>query len=154
MNIDPGTGEVLTDSDAPAEMEIVPLNLAALDENALLAMFPSPVQAAGALIWAREANSRAPKALSGYRRALRKAQRDKKIALGRAVKDLREDFPRATLTELRELAYGADDRVISTLDAEDDAWLEFEYAKDYAAAIKEDIDILRSINANLRGEHR
>lgn len=154
MNTDPMTGGVL-ETDAVAEsMELVPLNLAALDEAALLAMFPTPVQAAGALIWARATLSRAPKALSDYRTKLRKAQRDKKIAIGRAVKNLREEFPRATLTELRDLAYGADDRVIAALDAEDDAWLEFEYAKDYAVAIKEDIEILRSINANFRGEHR
>ncbi|MGU3424007.1 hypothetical protein ACLBWV_03655 [Microbacterium paraoxydans] len=157
MTVNFETGEVVDEIEAAENvggMELVPLNLAALDESALLAMFPTPVQAAGALIWARQANNRAPKALSDYRRALRKAQRDKKIALGLAVKDMRVEYPRATLTELREIAYGADDRVIRALDAEDDAWLEFEYAKDYAAAIKEDIEILRSINANFRGEHR
>lgn len=154
MNTDPTTGEVLETDEVAESMELVPLNLAALDETALLAMFPTPVQAAGALIWARQANNRAPKALATYRAKLRRAQRDKKIAVGLAVKALREDFPRATLTELRELAYGADDRVIRSLDAEDDAWLAFEYAKDFAAAVKEDIELLRSINANFRGEHR
>ncbi|MFB7843601.1 hypothetical protein [Microbacterium sp. NPDC056052] len=152
MNVDQSTGEV-TD-DAPESMELVPLNLAALSEDELLAVLPTPVQAAGALIRARETNARAPRALSRYRGILRKAQRDKKVALGRAVKDLRAEFPRATLTELRELAYGADERVIAALDAEDDAWLAFEYAKDFAAAIQEDIEILRSLNANFRGEHR
>lgn len=152
MNVDPATGEV-TD-DAPESMELVPLNLAGLSEDELLALLPTPVQASGALVQARAVNARAPKALSHYRRILRKAQRDKKVAVGRAVKDLRTEFPRATLTELRDLAYGADDRVIEALDAEDDAWLAFEYAKDYAAAIKEDIEILRSLNANFRGEHR
>ncbi|PRB09248.1 hypothetical protein CQ047_11255 [Microbacterium sp. MYb72] len=149
------TVDTQSEVDEVAErMELVPLELAGLDEADLLAMFPTPVQAAGALVWARATNANAPRALNEYRKKLRKAQRDKKIAVGRAVKELRAELPRATLTELRELAYGADDRVIAALDAEDDAWLAYEYAKDYAAAIKEDIEILRSINANFRGEHR
>lgn len=31
---------------------------------------------------------------------------------------------------------------------------DFEYARDYDRAIGRDIDILRSLNANFRGEHR
>ncbi len=34
------------------------------------------------------------------------------------------------------------------------AWLLLEYARDYDRAIGRDIDILRSLNANFRGEHR
>ena len=39
-------------------------------------------------------------------------------------------------------------------EARDTAWLLFEYARDYDRAIGRDIDILRSLNANMRGEHR
>ena len=147
-DVDPVTGEII---DAPENMELVPLNLAALDEDALAHLLPTPGQIHGALLIARGKNAKAPSVLSKYRGALRKAETNLKIQLGLAVKLLREDFPRATLTELRDLAYG-DDRVRAAVDHRDDAWLMFEYAKDFAGMIAEDIEILRSINKNLRGE--
>lgn len=147
-DVDPVTGEVI---DSPENMELVPLNLAAIDEEQLQALLPTPGQIHGALIIARGKNAKAPAVLATYRAKLKKAETDLKVALGLAVQLLREDFPRATLTELRDLAYG-DDRVRAAVDRRDDAWLMFEYAKDFARMIAEDIEILRSINKNLRGE--
>ncbi|MCC4906938.1 hypothetical protein [Microbacterium sp. cx-59] len=147
-DVDPVTGEVI---EAPENMELVPLNLAALDEDAIAHLLPTPGQIHAALIIARGKNAKAPSVLSKYRGKLKRAETTLKIQLGLAVKLLREDFPRATLTELRDLAYG-DDRVRAAVDARDDAWLMFEYAKDFAAMIGEDIEILRSINKNLRSE--
>jgi hypothetical protein len=146
--VDPVTGEVI---DTPENMELVPLNLAALDEHAIAHLLPTPGQIHAALIIARGKNAKAPAVLSQYRGKLKKAETTLKIQLGLAVKLLREDFPRATLTELRDLAY-SDERVRAAVDARDDAWLMFEYAKDFAGMIAEDIEILRSINKNLRSE--
>lgn len=146
--VDPITGEVI---DSPG-MELVPLNLAALAEDELLALFPTPVQAAGALIRARAANARIPGALNEYRGKFRAAENAHKLALAKAVRDLAVEFPRATLTERRMLAV-EDERVKAAQDDLDTAWLLFEFARDKAKAVTEDIDILRSINANFRQEH-
>lgn len=147
-NVDPVTGEVI---DSPEHMELVPLNLAALDENALAQLLPTPGQLHAALIIARGKNAKAPSVIARYRGALKRAETDLKVRVGLAVKALREDFPRATLTELRDLAY-SDDTVRTAVDRRDDAWLLFEYAKDFAQMIGEDIEVLRSLNKNLRAE--
>lgn len=150
MNLDPQTAEVI---DEPAGMELVPLNLGAISEDDLAQLFPTPAQAMAALIQARTVLAKAPGALNTYRGKLRRAQRDTKLAVAITVKSLREDFPRATLSELRDFAL-VDDRVKTAIDAEDTAWLMFEYAKDFSRTVSEDVEVLRSINANLRGEHR
>ncbi|MDI9889939.1 hypothetical protein [Microbacterium sp. IEGM 1404] len=146
--VDPVTGEVI---ESPDDMELVPLNLAALDEDALAQLLPTPGQLHAALIIARGKNAKAPSVIARYRGSLKRAETDLKVQLGIAVKTLREDFPRATLTELRDLAYG-EDRVRTAVDRRDDAWLLFEYAKDFARMIGEDIEVLRSLNKNLRPE--
>lgn len=149
MNTDTTTGEV---TDGPG-MELVPLNLAALSEEQLLELLPTPIQAAGALIHARTANARAPHALNEYRGKLRDAEKVLRVATAMAVRDLAVEYPRATLTERRMLAV-VDERVISAQDAVDTAWLLYEFARDYAKSIAIDIEVLRSLNANFRDEHR
>lgn len=147
-DVDPVTGEVI---EAPAHMELVPLNLAGLDEDALAQLLPTPGQLHAALIIARGKNAKAPSVLAKYRKELRQAENDLAVQRGIAVKNLRDEFPRATLTELRELAH-VEDRVRMAVDRRDEAWLLFEYAKDFARMIGEDIEVLRSLNKNLRGE--
>lgn len=145
----PITGEVTED----IGMELVPLNLAALSEDELLEMFPTPMQAMGALIHARSTNARAPHALNAYRAKLRTAENAMRVTLAKVVRDLADEYPRANMTERRMLAH-ADERMIAAQDALDTAWLLYEFARDYAKAIAQDIEVLRSINANLRPEHR
>lgn len=135
------------------EIGLVPLNLSAMSEEALIALFPTPIQAAGALILARETAARAPRALSKYRTQLQKAERSLQVELALALRRLAEEFPRSTMTERKILA-SSDEKVSEAQDARDDAWLMFEYARDYDKAIGRDIDILRSLNANFRGEHK
>jgi hypothetical protein len=147
--VDPITGEVV---DEPS-MELVPLNLAALDEDELIAMFPTPIQAAGALLHARHVNARAPHALNEYRTALVKAENMLRLALAKTVRDLATEYPRATLTERKLLAV-EDERMKTAQDERDTAWLLFEFARDYAKAIAQDIEVLRSLNANFRTEHK
>lgn len=150
MNADPATGEIV---ETVPGFDIVPLNIAILDEDLIAQWAPTPAQAAGALGMARAKNLAAPKALDHYRRLLAKAERDKKVALGLAVHKLREEYgPRYTMTELRELAYGVDERLKTAMDARDEAWLMFEYAKDFADAIATDVTLLQSITKSLNGE--
>jgi len=147
--VDEETGVV---EDAP--MELVPLNLSALSEDELLAMLPTPVQCAGALMYARQVAERAPKALNKLRKALKDRDRELTIVLALAARDLLSAYPRMPMTERRDLARAEDSRVTDAQEARDEAWLLLEYARDYDRSIGRDIDILRSLNANFRGEHR
>ncbi|KJL49509.1 hypothetical protein RS84_00222 [Microbacterium hydrocarbonoxydans] len=152
IHADPMTGTVV--HTAPG-FDIVPLDIAMLDEELLAQWAPTPVQIAGALAMARAKNLSAPAALDDYRRKLQRAERSKKVALGMALKKLRDEYgPRYTMTELRELAYGTDQRLIDAMDAHDDAWLAFEYAKDFAEAIERDVSLLQSIAKRVGGENR
>ena len=150
MNVDPVTGEV---EESPG-VDLVPLNLAGLDEAELLALFPTPVQCAGALIKARAMVARAPAVLNEYRTALAVAERDLTIAVAKGARDLLAEYPRMPMTERRDLARATDDRVLAAQEARDTAWLLLQYAKDKKDALFEDVGILRSLNANFRGEHR
>lgn len=150
MNVHPLTGEV----DESPGVELVPLNLAALSEDELLAMFPTPVQCAGALIHARAMVARAPRVLNEYRTALAKAERDLTIAVAKGARDLLAEYPRMPMTERRDLARATDDKVLAAQEARDTAWLLLQYAKDKKDSLFEDVGILRSLNANFRGEHR
>lgn len=152
MSVNFTTGEV--EDDDPTGMDLVPLNLAALNEDELIALLPTPVQCAGALQYARQAAARAPKALNELRHALADRERELTIALAVASRDLLAKYPRMPMTERRDLARAEDDRVRTAQEARDSAWLLLEYARDYDRAIGRDIDILRSLNANMRGEHR
>ncbi len=149
-HVDPASGVLVT---IPAGFDIVPLNVAILDEDLLAQWSPTPAQVIGALSIARAKNIAAPGALADYRQKLKDAERERKIALGLAVKKLRDEYGRgATMTELRELAYGVDERLMRAVDAYDEAWLLFEYAKDFAAAVERDVTLLQSIAKSMRGE--
>lgn len=150
MIVDERTGEV----DESPGVELVPLNLAGLDEAELLGMFPTPVQCAGALLRARASVTRAPAVLNEYRNQLATRERDLTIALAIAARDLLAEYPRMPMTERRDLARAVDDRVRTAQEVRDDAWLALQYAKDKKDALFEDIGILRSLNANMRGETR
>lgn len=154
MNVNPLTGEVDEDTSPGTDIELVPLNLAALSEDELTAMFPTPMQCAGALVYARQVTARAPKALNDYRTKLKAAERELTVALAMGARDLLSEYPRMPMTERRDLARALDERVMAAQEAVDTAWLLLEYARDYDRAIGRDIDILRSLNANFRGEHR
>jgi hypothetical protein len=150
VNIDENTGEVF--DDAPEPMAVVPLNLAELNEDQLAQLIPTPAQAAAALGYARAVAARAPAALNRYRRELRTAERELTIALALGAEKVLEIYPRMAMTERRDIARATDARVKAAQDAVDTAWLTLEYARDYDRAIGRDIDILRSLNANLRTE--
>lgn len=154
MTVNFGAGEVTEDEAVVAGMDMVPLNLAALSEDELLAMLPTPVQCAGALQYARQVAARAPKALNELRTALAQRERELTIAVAIGARDLLTEYPRLPMSERRDIARATDKRVSEAQEARDTAWLLLEYARDYDRAIGRDIDILRSLNANFRGEHR
>lgn len=151
MDVNPLTGEV--EESPGTDIDLVPLNLSGLDEDAILAMFPTPMQAAGALLYARQVAARAPAALNKYRTALKRAEKDLTIAIALGAERLLETYARMPMTERRDLARATDPRVAAAEEARDTAWLLLEYARDYDRAIGRDIDILRSLNANLRSDH-
>lgn len=152
--LNPITGEVTDGERMPGtDVELVPLNLAGLDEDAILAMFPTPMQAAGALLYARDVARRAPAALNTSRTALKKAEKALTIAIALGARDLLTEYPRLPMSERRDLARATDPRVIAAQDTAETAWLLHEYTKDFDRMIGRDIDVLRSLNANLRSEH-
>ncbi|WP_193596109.1 hypothetical protein [Microbacterium sp. YJN-G] len=154
MSVNFTTGEVTEDEAAAAGMDMVPLNLAALSEDELVALLPTPVQCAGALQYARQVAARAPKALNELRTALAERERELTIAVAIGARDLLAEYPRLPMSERRDIARATDKRVSEAQEARDTAWLLLEYARDYDRAIGRDIDILRSLNANMRGEFR
>jgi hypothetical protein len=139
MEVDQSTGEVL---------ELVPLNLAELDEQQLAQMIPTPGQCALALVIARQRLARAPKVLNRLSKGVKDARRDLIIARGYArVEANGRD------ADTRKLVAESDARVISAHEALDDAELRLEYGRDLRKSLSEDIEILRSLNANFRTEH-
>ena len=144
MNVDPSTGEVRE----PAEVELVPLNLASLNEQELFQMFPSPVQCAGALLIARRTLAEAPAILAARSKALKDAKRNLISARGYAYQKA-EGRDAAT----RRLVAESNADVIAAWEAIDTCELALEYARERRKSLSEDIDILRSLNANFRGEH-
>ena len=145
--VNPVTGEV---EDAPSVLELVPLDLVNLSEDELIAMFPSPVQVAGALQIARARIGHAPGVLKDLSKAVKTAKRDLLIAKGKAYRDARQAG--FNITDARNYAE-VDGPVIEAREAVDDAELELEFGRDLRKSLTTDIDILRSLNANFRAEH-
>ncbi|WP_102191524.1 hypothetical protein [Microbacterium aurantiacum] len=144
MIVDEETGTVVTSA-----IELVPLNLADLNEDELLGLFPTPVQCAGALIMARKMIARAPAVLAERSKAVKDAKRDLIIARGYA-----RQRAAGRDAETRRLVAESDAEVIQAWEAIDTAELALEYARERRKSLSEDIEILRSLNANFRGEHR
>ena len=137
------TGEVV------ASRQLVPLNLADLNEEALLAMFPTPVQAAGALLLSRRLIAEAPAILNARSKALKDAKRTLLVARAYARK-------RATgsTAEDRKIEQEGDTEVITAGEHVDTCELLLEYAREVRKSLTEDVEILRSLNANFRNEHK
>lgn len=144
--IDPETGEVVE-----RPLEVVAVDIASLDEQELAQLFPTPMQAAGALIKARQAVARAPIALRKVKEELRAAERDLKVAIARTTLELADRHEDMSVTERQRVAE-ADPRVIEAREAHDVAWLALEYARDWDKALGRDVELLRSVNANARAE--
>lgn len=143
--VNPITGEV----DGDLSNQLVPLNLADLDEDALVARFPTPVQAAGALLLARGLIADAPAILNARSKALKDAKRTLLVARGYA----RMKAPGKTADD-RRVEQESDAQVITAGEWVDTCELALEYAREVRKSLSEDIDILRSLNTNFRAEHK
>lgn len=144
--IDPETGEVVE-----RPIELVASDIANIDEDQLIALFPTPAQAAGALLLARQKVARAPRALRDAKMQLKAAERDLRVITGQVTLKLADKYEDMSVSERQKLA-AADDRVREAEEARDVAWLALEYAKDWDRALGRDVELLRSVNANFRQE--
>ncbi|KDA05550.1 hypothetical protein DC31_13750 [Microbacterium sp. CH12i] len=147
MIVDQETGEVT--ENAPTTVELVPLNLAALNEDEIAGMFPTPMQCAAALLQARGMIAQAPAVLAARSKAVKDAKRELIVARGYA-----RQAANGRDAETRRLVAESDAEVLKAWDRIDTAELALEYARERRKSLSEDIDILRSLNANFRGEHR
>ena len=144
MIVDEATGAV-----AESGVELVPLDLAAMNEDELLELFPSPVQCAGALLKARRMIAQAPAVLAARSKAVKDAKRNLIVARGYArQRAVGRD------AETRKLVAESDADLVQAWEAIDVAELALEYAREMRKTLSEDIEILRSLNANFRGEHQ
>jgi hypothetical protein len=144
--IDPETGEVVE-----RPIELVASDIANIDEDQLIALFPTPAQAAGALLLARQKVARAPRALRDAKMQLKAAERDLRVITGRVTLELADKYEGMSVSERQKLA-ASDARVGEAEEARDVAWLALEYAKDWDRALGRDVELLRSVNANFRAE--
>ncbi|NJI61155.1 hypothetical protein HCX50_17145 [Microbacterium oxydans] len=144
MIVDDATGTV-----AEGGVELVPLDLAALNEDELIQLFPTPVQCAGALLKARAMIAHAPAVLAARSKAVKDAKRNLIVARGYA-----RQAAIGRDAETRRLVAESDADVLKAWEAIDVAELALEYAREMRKTLSEDIEILRSLNANFRGEHR
>lgn len=144
MIVDDATGTV-----AESGVELVPLDLAALNEDELIQLFPTPVQCAGALLKARGMIAHAPAVLAARSKAVKDAKRNLIVARGYA-----RQAAIGRDAETRRLVAESDADVLKAWEAIDIAELALEYAREMRKTLSEDIEILRSLNANFRGEHR
>jgi hypothetical protein len=144
MIVDDATGTV-----AESGVELVPLDLAAMDEDELLGLFPTPVQCAGALLKARAMIAHAPAVLAARSKAVKDAKRNLIVARGYA-----RQAAIGRDAETRRLVAESDADVLKAWEEIDVAELALEYAREMRKTLSEDIEILRSLNANFRGEHR
>lgn len=144
--IDPETGEVVE-----RPIELVASDIANIDEDQLIALFPTPAQAAGALLLARQKVARAPRALRDAKMQLKAAERDLRVITGQVTLELADKYDGMSVSERQKLA-ASDARVGEAEEARDVAWLALEYAKDWDRALGRDVELLRSVNANFRQE--
>ena len=145
MNVDETTGEVV-DTEQQA---LVPLDLHRLSEDELAQMMPSPAQVAGAMLIARERIARAPKVLEELSGALKAAKRDLRVATALAFGRYRDEG--WSVGDARALAT-SDEKVQAAQAAADEAELKLEYGRDLRKTLTEDVELLRSLNANYRAE--
>jgi hypothetical protein len=153
VTVNPITGEVeewSPKAEDASEGVLMPMNLAAMSEQEIQQMLPSALQMEGALLISRSRLGRAPQFLREQRERVKAAKRALIIARGYA-------FVRTAGTgseaHRRALA-SVDQAVLDAQDLVDTQELTLEYALDLWAALRKDVDILRSLNANVREERK
>lgn len=155
--VNPVTGEVEGDWRVDAENAdtgiMVPLNLSQLTEAEVVQAFPTAGELEQALLASRTRLGRAAPFLSDASRVLKKTKRDFIVARAVARQNVRETGIWKTEKDV-DAAIDRDDSVQRALTIVDDAALKLEYARELKNSLHMDIEILRSLNSNMRGEVR
>lgn len=147
MSIDTATGEIR--DDAP-DLALVPLHIAELDEEALASLFPTPQQAVGALIIARERLREAPAVLQQRSSDLKQAKRRLIVAQGMSFVALRREG--RTIADARAERDVAPE-VQRAQEQVDTCDLALEYAREVRRTLEVEISMLQTLVRYLTGEH-
>lgn len=155
MSLNPITGEVddWEPGEDPAKGILLPGTLAGLTEDDIAQAFPSPAHIEGALIESRTRIGRSINIIREKSRALKDAKRDLLLARGLARQEARASGEHRTDRDVT-VAVELDDTVQAALAAVDEAALALEYARQLKSGLFLDVEILRSLNSNLRAEVR
>lgn len=149
MSIDQQTGEVFDDEPEGRELALVPIDAHQIDEDEIAQRLPSPMQITGAMLIARERLGNAPEAIERLAGELAKTKRDLTVATALAFARYRDEG--WSVGDARALAT-SDEKVQAATVARDDAELKLMYARELRKTLSEDIELLRSLNANARAE--
>ncbi|MGB3414056.1 MAG: hypothetical protein WBA28_05010 [Microbacteriaceae bacterium] len=152
----PITGEVeewRKDAANAGEGVLMPLNLGALSEDEVIQHFPTPGELEHALLRARTRLGRSALFLTEQSEKLKKAKRNLVVAKAVARQKARETGLFKTEPDVAA-AVDRDEAVFAAVVALDDAALKLEYGRELKSALHMDIEILRSLNSNMRGELR
>ena len=157
MYYNPVTGEVEenwrpTNIDADAGV-MVPLNLRQLSESDVVQAFPTAGELEQALLASRVRLGRAAPFLNAQSEVLKKAKRDLVVAKAVARHKTREAGLFKTEKDV-DAAFDRDRIVYQAIVRVDDAALKLEYARELKSSLHADIEILRSLNTNMRNEVR
>jgi hypothetical protein len=157
LQVNPITGEVeehwnSTDEDADAGV-MVPLNLNALSEHDVVQAFPTAGQLEQALLQSRVRLGRAAPFLTKQSENLKTAKRDLVVAKAVARGNARDSALYKTEPDI-SAAVDRDPLVYRAIVRVDDAAVKLEYARELKSSLHVDIDILRSLNTNMRNEVR
>jgi hypothetical protein len=157
LRYNPITGEVEegwrpSNEDAAAGV-LVPLNLGQLSEEMVHQAFPTAGQLEQALLASRTRIGRSGDYIVEQSKDLKKAKRDLIVAKGVARGTVRESGIYKTEKDV-DAAVDRDPGVYRAMVRVDDAALRLEYARELKSALYLDVEILRSLNSNMRSETR
>jgi hypothetical protein len=152
VSINPVTGEVDEwQGDDPASGVLVPVHLADLDEDGIAQALPSPYQVERALIESRTRIGRSANVVRDASTKVRESKRDLVLAKALARETARASGTYRTEKDLAA-AVELDDTVQQAYDAMHEAIAAYEYARLLRSSLWKDIEVLQSINANMRQE--
>jgi hypothetical protein len=157
LHINPITGEVEetwhASNDDADDGVMVPLNLNALSEHDVVQAFPTAGQLEQALLLSRIRLGRSAPYLSEQSEQLKKAKRDLIVAKAVSRGNARDSGLYKTADDI-SAAVDRDTLVYRAIVRVDDAAVKLEYARELKSSLHADIDILRSLNTNMRNEVR
>lgn len=151
MTVNAITGEVddWEAGDDPTEGVLLPTNLADLEDDAVAQAFPTPVEIEAGLVRSRTRIGRSVRVIKHQVERVRVAKRALLVARASA----RQDARAAGGTEKDiAAAIDLDDTVREALAEVDDAAVALEYARQLKSGLYLDVEILRSLNSNVRSE--